>query len=489
MGTWRVGGFGGWKLGEDKYEESIGAALDLDSGRRVHGRITLHEKNRTYASTTKIFDDKSFNIPSNATVHGISERGAVSLLRCYGGESFGGPWPLPMLTSCNLRSRLAVFGNKHVTLDDEVIRGVEFTLGYLDAILERQRRRDTFGFIIHSHDKVLEAIEEHQDLPSGSLRKNAWITYFTGKHDLMPAADTVLGTVRVLQSVHARSGGESLQGRPYIRIDFDSNPTTIDGALHKVRMLHEFFSWIVGYTSRWNDVIAFTERQREKGHRKDQDGNIDTGLSIFTRDPGGSEPLDWYYLLIDPVGQSRHLSNVMKEWLARSSDDNRRKAHDTFFASMPGMSRKIIEDQIVAAGNMFEYLPVADRGNTRAKMFDVAKRRARRLRPLLHSRLPHLEQVVETAIACRDHFTHGEGGSKKPDHGVDFSTFDAKKFLTDTLLFTYSIAELLDCGWDLQTWLDSDIIGPDWHHPFAHYLRSYDQNLSLSPHRFAKDKR
>ena len=74
-----------WKHGENPYEESIGAVFDLGKNQDLHGRIALDQEALSYASTTKVFENKLFSIPSGSDLHGVSERGCVSLLSCYGG--------------------------------------------------------------------------------------------------------------------------------------------------------------------------------------------------------------------------------------------------------------------------------------------------------------------------------------------------------------------------------------------------------------------
>ena len=85
-----------------------------------------------------------------------------------------------------------------------------------------------------------------------------------------------------------------------------------------------------------------------------------------------------------------------------------------------------------------------------------------------------MEDVIESAVSCRQHITHGSTKSKTT-HGVNYSDLGAVGFLTDALRFVYGVAELLDCGWDMAHWLQRPFKRD---HPFGRFLESYDEALS-----------
>jgi len=84
-----------------------------------------------------------------------------------------------------------------------------------------------------------------------------------------------------------------------------------------------------------------------------------------------------------------------------------------------------------------------------------------------------MEDVIESAVSCRKHITHGSTRGKT--HGVDYSDLEAVGFLTEALRFVYGVAELLECGWDMAHWLQL-LFKRD--HPFGRFLDSYDAALS-----------
>ena len=473
-----------WKHGENPYEESIGAVFDLGNNQDLHGRIVLDQEALSYASTTRIFENKLVGIPPGSDLHGTSERGCVSLLSCYGG---GGLVPddaqQPVVrdggsTSLSLRSEYAVFGDGYLKRDDPVIRGMRFAFDDFHTVLDDTLGRDAFGSIVDPDPRILEAIEEHKPnyAPSLGDHEAPWIFYFNGKYEVLPTAQTVLGPISALRDLHVTmSGGTNASDAPYINIDFDDEPITLDGAVTKMNTVRQFFGWINGYAPQWKDVRVFKGKKPPKKHHRVKDnGNPDSGFNVFTSHFGGATPHSATpsggHTLISPSRQPDHFMEVMKSWLARNSE--RAHPNRTFFASTRGMFTTVLEDRMCAAANVFDQLPVADRPSKKAKMLDVARHRYQRvIRP--HLRLPRMEHVIESAVSCRHHITHGSTTGKT--HGVDYSDLGAATFLADALRFVYGVSELLDCGWDMKHWLQL-LFKRD--HPFGRFMESYDEALS-----------
>ena len=474
-----------WKHGEKPYEESIGAVFDLGNNQDLHGRIVLDQKALSYASTTSVFENKLVSIPKGSDLYGTSEKGRVSLLSCYGG---GGLVPedvrQPVVmdggsTSVSLRSEYAVFGNEHLNRDDPVIRGMRFAFDDFHTMLDHASLgHHAFGSIVDPDPRILEAIEEHKPsyAPSVGEHDRPWVFYFTGEYDVLPTVHTVLGSISALRNLHVTmSGGTSASDAPYVNIDFDDEPVTLDGAVAKMNTIRQFFAWIVGYAPRWKNVRVFKgKRPPQEVHRVNDSGNPDPGFDVFTSYFGGTTSQrvtpSGGHTLISPSRQPDHFMEILKNWLARNCE--RAHPNRTFFASTRGMFTTVLEDRMCAAANVFDQLPVADRPSKRARMLDVARHRYQRvIRP--HLRLPRMEHVIESAVSCRHHITHGSATGKT--HGVDYSDLGAVTFLADALRFVYGVSELLDCGWDMKHWLQL-LFKRD--HPFGRFRESYDEALS-----------
>ena len=382
-------------------------------------------------------------------------------------------------TSVSIRSEYAVFGNEYLKRNDPVIRGIRFAFHDFHAMLGLASvGYHAFGSIVDPDPRILEAIDRHKPThaPAVSEHDSPWLFYFTGEHDILPPAQTVLGAITVLRDLHVTmSSGTNASDIPYVNIDFDDDPVTIDGAVAKMNTVRQFFAWIVGYAPTWNDVQVFKGKKiPQEYHRVNDNGNPDPGFDVFTSYFGGTTSQrttpSGGHTLISPLGQSDHFMDVMTNWLARNRD--RARANRTFFASTRGMFTTVLEDRICASANVFDQLPVSDRRNKRAKMLDVARRRYQKvIRP--HVKLTDMEKVIESAVNCRHYITHGS--TKGKTHGVDYSDWGAVEFLTEALRFVYGAYELLDCGWDMQHWLQR-LFKRD--HPFGRFTQLYEDRLS-----------
>ena len=193
------------------------------------------------------------------------------------------------------------------------------------------------------------------------------VLYFTGKHELLPTTNTVLGTISAARTLRIDHGPPAMEEAPYMAIDFDDDPTTLEEAFEKMRVVRQFCAWIVGYVPRWKDVCVFTSKLTDEGYRMCDRGYPDTGLQVFgptERKGSDFEGSDWLHALIDAAADPDQFAGVMKKWLERNGDIRRQRANTRFFGSLPGMSKRTIEDGICSAANTFDLLPSSDKPKT-----------------------------------------------------------------------------------------------------------------------------
>jgi hypothetical protein len=79
--------------------------------------------------------------------------------------------------------------------------------------------------------------------------------------------------------------------------------------------------------------------------------------------------------------------------------------------------------------------------------------------------------VCDEAVNCRNHYVHGG------EAAVDYSTnFEVVTFFTETLEFVFAASDLIECGWNLKSWL----VGfGKYSHPFGRYLLGYRDYLVM----------
>ena len=309
-----------------------------------------------------------------------------------------------------------------------------------------------------------------------------------------------------------------MKEEPYITIDLDHEPATLEAAFHKMRAVRQFFAWMIGYAPRWKDIRVFTSKLKDDGtYRVDDDGHPDRGMEVFA-------PIEWRNadydkenitrrdVLIDASREPDHFAGVMRNWLARNNNERRKRANARFYGSMRGMSGRTVEDNIVSAANTFDLIPSSDKPETPqisedikiileetseriptlenvdteekqdvvgqlrrigsyVKLRETVEARARiALDHVGGTQFPNMTMVIRAAVRCRNYYTHGGSrGTRAPD----FSDFSTVLFLTETLEFIYGVSELLDCGWEIASCLEK----MHMHHPFTDYVRNYEWNL------------
>ena len=453
------------------HDMPIGATFDLSPGRCVSGSITLHESDVSYASTTKIFYDGLLSIPDNHTLLGFSEKGRVSLLNCYGG-GIGTPGNdleiSPRMrgsfsTSLSVRSVCAVFGREHVRDNDEVVRAIHCTFPNIGHVLSIAHHNTAFGHLRQPHQDVLDAIRRHaSDYELHDER--AHVTFFTGDFELVDKFETVLGTMQLLRGVRVdTSRGIKIKDDPYIALNFGDSPVTIGEAIHEARVVCQFLGWIAGQELRSTDIRVTTSTLPERHD----------ALRVFLPSVGSKahqkkdhdDRLDG--VLINATQNIENFKLVVKKWLERNREPQRASANHRFFAPMRGLFNQPLEDRVCSAANTFEYI------SDRANILNTARKRAKVVLRGKLLQLPRLNDVIESAVNCRNYYTHAQ--TDKKTHGANYDDAQTIYFLTETLRFVYGIAELLDCEWDIQAWLANPLKD---RHPAGSYLQTYEENLN-----------
>ena len=344
-----------------------------------------------------------------------------------------------------------------------------------------------FGLIPDPDDEILDAIKLNRpDYTKLDFERNkgdfvkgkAMVSYFTGDYDALPETETVLGKIHASRTIHTTIYGLDTKDVPYIEIDFDDSPTTLEDAWEKMRKVRQFFAWMMGYVPHWRDVHVFTAKKGENEYRIDNDGSVDSGHKVFGSKEGRDAPESamHYGTLIDASRNPDHFMEVMKNWLARNEHRRRSSANARFFGSLNGS--QVLENRIVSAGNTFDLLPSEDKPELPPKRSRIYLKEIVRDRlevVLKHFGEDRLGGICETAnlsVKCRNHYTHGPKENDKSN--VDFSNFDVVHYLACTLEFIYGASELLICGWDETTATRNE-----WH-PIGGYVKMYEYNRNRS---------
>ena len=498
----------------NKYEHPIGGLFEVGENRRIAGQLKLKRSDLFDSNVVSIIDGDFFHLADGGSLHGVSKFGKVSLLDCVRGGPLGmTKWDDFSIHHGNLSFRYALFGKRHVDIEDKCIRGIQFTLDGVKSNVFIHDRFDRFGRLDDPDDTVLSAIERTRPeyLRGEFVKGKAMVSYFTGHWDFLPRFETVLGTVHVGRSILIEQFGPSMKDTPRIAVDFGDDPTTLEGAWEKMREIRQFFAWMMGYAPAWKDVLVSTSRLDDNGTRSDADGD----LEVFAPNEWSEVPkaARHYGTLIDASRHPKHFKKVMTKWLERNGNASRKRANARFFGCIAGTTKRVMEDGIVSAANTFDLLPSEDKPQAQPLPDDVqavlndAKAQVRRLIPsgtqreevlndlgrILRNKnawlrkivehraeivlegfgsdkLEQLEAVIPLAIGCRNHYTHGPADRSSGD--VDYANFEVVRFLTETLEFIYGASELLRCGWN-----PSKSATDAWH-ALGGYANAYDTKRS-----------
>ena len=498
---------------DDKYERPIGVLFDTEKRRRIAGQLKLKRGNLFDSNVVSIADDEFFHVAEGASLHGVSKDGKVSLLDCVrGGMLSTTTWNDFAIRHGNVSFRYALFGTRHVSIDEKCIRGIQFTLEGAESSVFVHDKFERFGRLHNPDEEILDAIKRKRPeyMKGDFVKDQATVTYFTGDWDFLPRFETVLGTVHVGRTMQFDHVGRSMEDTQRITVDFDDDPITLEAAWKKMREIRQFFAWMMGYAPGWKDVLIFTSRLNEDGFRAD----ADDGLQVFC-------PREWKEVpegarqrgtLIDASRHPEHFMEVMANWLDRNGNARRKSANTRFFGSMQGTTDRVLEDSIISAANTFDLLPDEDKPEAQQLPDDVwqvlkdAKNKVggllpigalredvlnalgriranKRLRDIVEYRaefvldhygadkLQQLKDVIRLAVMCRNYYTHGPGDQDAGD--IDYADFEVVFFLMETLEFIYGASELLLCGWDSHK-----SVRDDWH-PLGGYVKSYDAKRSM----------
>lgn len=82
--------------------------------------------------------------------------------------------------------------------------------------------------------------------------------------------------------------------------------------------------------------------------------------------------------------------------------------------------------------------------------------------------LPDIAEATDEAVNYRNMYVHGTPARIDCEELVPF--------LTRTLEFVFGASDLVDAGWDIESWAERGRYG---RHPFGQYLREYEGSLAM----------
>ncbi len=473
-----------------------GGYFDLGDGVAVAGHILLDRRNTKLSLFSKSPITASFS--DEATICGDLEDGRkITLLQCVrtgtAKHGFGGlneAWAMTVFPN------IVLIGTKHVGSAENVVDALAVHLPNAEVLFHDDQ---AFGMVVDPTEEAKQAIR--RDLPAkhSSLGSDPEIYYFTGKDEIFTAqieSQKVSASHRPALS-YPTTKGIRIDNKVWLEIGFQESASIVD-ALNFAHRTTAFMELVIGRPQSLVEVTA---------DACDADGEdflevyccMEVSSESKSDDP---HPAD---NLMHAARNPEHFAGVLRQWL--ECDRNHRQSR-VQFGTVFAKQHDYDTDKLVAAANMFDTLPdsVFPERPKLDKALLCAKKSARALFKALPAtperdsilnalgrvgsntlkrkigyrvdivarelgeKLPRLDEVSAAAVDCRNHLVHGT--PTKIDYVSDFELF---AFLTDSLVFVYGAADLIDSGWNAKNWSSSPSSGS---HPFSDYLANYGHRIN-----------
>jgi hypothetical protein len=468
-------------------------------GKEISGDLTLAgSKTSLYLHDNEFFDTHA--IPNRCITGVLHDRAKVSLIDCITTSGTGsGSRGDDRYHFANLFPHFVVYGDHHITPDQKTITEIDFVIDDATTLFYDF---DAFGSVIDARpyiEQIAHANGLDREIKTGP---DPQILYFTGKREIF-VADTVWGKVSASHSPSHTLGGPSgvrLENTIFVTVALE-NAITFRDAVLRTGTLLSYFGMLVGRPQNLVKLGLLIASSPEKP----------VFLRVYWSMPPRRErlheeenphPAD---VLLDAVRQPETFSNVLANWLERHRAWH--EARSRFFESFADQHYYSI-DRLIGAANMFDILPNSavppdvelseelkaakeagrksfralpqslERDSVLGAMGRMGKsglkhkirHRAGWLIGASGKHFPELVTVCDEAVNCRNYYVHGN------DPRFDYSANPAARvFFTDTLEFMFAASDLIEAGWDVETWSRR---GSSMSNQFARYHINYALGLN-----------
>ncbi|MEZ8437891.1 HEPN domain-containing protein [Vibrio splendidus] len=273
-------------------------------------------------------------------------------------------------------------------------------------------------------------------------------------------------------------------------LDFNKDTSIADVTLH-VWQLHKFLQLLSGKSDTISEFRIQLPNNNElfevyvcTDHGETDDHSFDGLISLRT----GKQSIETLFANWFNKNPSWNMARnqVLSNFNSNSYTIDRLVSSANMFDLIPKSSanRKVdLSDELLEAKRhakiLFKALP--DSLEKQSMLGTLGRIGNKSLKHIIHDRisiirekssltLPDIDLVVNNAVDSRNYFVHG--GKCKLDHEKNSQIVN---FYIDTLEFIFVVSDLLECGWDIDTWKASRCTN----HRIGTYLCSYSFYLRL----------
>lgn len=403
----------------------------------------------------------------------LDDRKKVSLINCLS-LSYSPHLAEKSVHNASFFPHYVVFGDQHISHDEETVTGVSFILEDADILFHGP---EVFGKVTTSGESLnarnarslveqtILSKKTDRDIPVGK----SVLLYYTGSKCIeIYTSSERFSAERDTQhfEIHRTPSEVRINNEIPVMLKFDP-PVTFDNALKRASRVSQFLELLVGRSQNFKKFAIFKEPEQKLRVC----GN---GFPKYDRHENESRP-DFCNVLIKPAQEPEEFPTVLKNWLER--DDKCRAARNRFFNYF---AKQQLYDppRIIRAADMFNHLHGIPSSS------DSSKEKIRYCAELIIEKIgdnvPDLETVAERAVFCRNYYVHAKY-HEKDSIRVDYEKEPRfRMFLTDTLEFVFIVSDLIESGWDVKTWWKTN--SSSSYHPVGRYLRDYKENLGKWKH-------
>lgn len=491
---------------EEREKMKHSGRFTIEPGREIYGELTLDgPKSSLYVWDKNFFDPRREN---NGFVKGIlHDMTEVSLIDCITSE---GPGSFSYTEERHHFARLfphyAVLGDQHISPDEDTIVAVDFVIDDATTLFHDL---EAFGRVSNARS-IIEKVVQHdveQSRHDREIKIGAYpeIVYFTGKSEIF-SADTALGKISAYHNPSttflSSPEGVKITNKIFVRLQF-ADTVTFEDVINRTHRVLRFFGLLVG---RPQNLVELWISKKVDQKRTADLRVYWSHYPKYERIKGGWDP-HHFDVLINPIRDPERFSCILTKWLDREwpvQAKNWYSARVRFFKNFEKQEYYDI-DRLIGAANMFDILPheavsgkveiSEDLKSARDKCRQIFKKlpgspdrnsvlsalgrigkstlkkkvrhRAQFLIDKVGDRIPDFFTITDEAVDCRNYYVHGS----PPSSRIDYDQYPGPlHFLTNTLEFVFAASDLVEAGWDIKKWCESQS-GID--HPFGHYLYAY----------------
>lgn len=406
-----------------------------------------------------------------------------------------------------------VVGEEFISSDEPVIQAVRYHFDNVNCLLSGH---ETFQSLTPNPVEIRHILEAEHIRNEKIAEKYGWtkrdfkpqigehphLLYFSGLWEIMTCKSNKGKISLTNRTSHKSSSaaGIGINNEVTANIEF-TEPKTLKAALDDLRALHGLFELCLGHHQRYSWIeLELTHRSKETTHDLPQTARLYWSL-CNERVRGDSKP-SRNDILFSLDRHPEEFSKVATAWMdsAETMGDPRERFATAFFGSYS-------IDRIVGAANMFDLLPESHTPKIKevdqqlneavnqcrqlfrnlpesfarqsvlsalgrigkASLRDKIHHRADKIIAVAGDRFPDLYLPCNHAVIARNHYVHGS--DRTFDYQKHFTEF---VFIIDTLEFVFATSDLLDLGWNFNSWLDKS---RSMTHAFSSYTANYSQNL------------